>query len=265
MFASIMYHHAGEGEFGNPQDLLDRQCRYLRRRNIRTVWPGEPVRDGCCLCLVFDDATYDFYHFVWPLLMRHGLRAILAVPTAHIPHTTEASDGERLGLALSALTRATRPQTHAGFCTWPELERMRASGSVLLVPHGHIHAKVASVESFMGEASEACELLRRRTGHCPDAYVLPYGIAPPGGVERLRYELGVRHVFGIGAGKYGDWGDGQPTIARFPGDHQPDATALIDAIFPRRSLRYRLGVLRRHVTAGVLSRLGASKCFLANV
>ena len=246
MLAATMYHHAGDGPFSNPPELLDRQFAYIRKRGIRTVHAGEELVEGPHLCMVFDDAYYDFYHHVYPLLKKHGLKAVLGVPTDFVAEETDAEPGERLaiphGEALGGALRVRAP-----LCTWEEINEMTSprNGYVTVAAHGAAHKEFGAPGAFVADATRAKEAIEERTGRACQTLVSPYGARPQGCLAALENEYD--HLFGIGSEKYPDWPGAQGWMLRFPADDQNDATSLIDAIFPPRGWRYRLGRLKRRV------------------
>lgn len=77
-----MHHKVSAGRHGNSADMLDAHFAFVAR-NCRCVLPGEPLDPaGPNVCLTFDDGYFDFYAVVSPLLVKHGLRAVIAVPVS---------------------------------------------------------------------------------------------------------------------------------------------------------------------------------------
>ena len=55
--------------------MLDAHFAHISRQ-YRNVLPGEKLSVGALdVCLSFDDAYFDFYAIVFPLLKKHGLSA----------------------------------------------------------------------------------------------------------------------------------------------------------------------------------------------
>ena len=77
-----MHHKASAGRHGNSADMLDAHFAFVAR-NCRCVLHGEPLDPaGPNVCLAFDDGYFDFYAVVFPLLVKHRLRAVLAAPVS---------------------------------------------------------------------------------------------------------------------------------------------------------------------------------------
>ncbi len=77
--------------------------------------PAKPI------LLTFDDGKYSVYKYAAPLLVKHGMKATLAVIGSEIDAATEFPD--------------ERQTADAPFCTWDELKEMHDSGAVEIVSH----------------------------------------------------------------------------------------------------------------------------------
>ena len=247
MLASIMYHHAGSGPFSNSPELLERQFAGIARRGIRTVHPCDELADGPNLCLVFDDAYYDFYHHVYPRLKAHGVKAVLAVPTAFIVEKTDLSPESRLSFPHDqAMEDPDAARRRAPFCTWEEIRQMlrEGQGAIAVAAHGHAHELFAGDEPIAEDALRSQSIIERETGAACRSFVPAFGKLPD---RRDRLIPSFDHLFTIGGEKYEEWPDPPDEISRYPGDNQADPQSMIESLFPRRSLRYRLGAVRRRV------------------
>jgi len=197
----LMYHRAVPGRHGNAPAMLEAHLALVAREQ-HVVLPGEPLERGRLnVCLTFDDAYYDFYAVVFPLLRRHGLRALLAVVPTWVRERVAAPAEERL--ALGAEAAAARPDA-GGFCTWPELDEMGRSGCVTIAAHGLTHQPLDRPGvDLAAEVATPGELLRARLGQAVDSFVLPYGRCNR---RLLRFARDhYRHVFRIGAASNRGW------------------------------------------------------------
>ncbi|MCX6950922.1 MAG: hypothetical protein NTV51_01855, partial [Verrucomicrobia bacterium] len=114
----LMYHRARAGRHGNSPAMLDEHFAHLAKQH-RNVMPGEALSPGAVnVCLSFDDGYFDFHATVFPLLRKHGLRALLAIPPRVIVDGVEADVAIRAGLEIEA---AFADPAKGGFCTWGEL------------------------------------------------------------------------------------------------------------------------------------------------
>src|SRR5262245_17155084 len=132
----LMYHRAHAQKHGNSPDMLDQHFALLAKRTFN-VLPGEPLKPSRPnVCLSFDDAYFDFYSVVFPMLKKHGLRAVLAVTPGLIRENVETSTEDRQNLPSDVAF--SRPSL-GGFCVWRELEEMSRSGYVEMAAHGYTH------------------------------------------------------------------------------------------------------------------------------
>ena len=161
----FMYHRASAGRHGNDAAILDRHFALLARDHP-CVLPGEalPAR-RLSVCLTFDDAYVDFYATVHPLLQKHGLRALLAVPVAAIRDRHDAPLKARLALCASR-----RPDgASAAHCTWQELADMAATGVVAMAAHGYSHTALDRADADLdAEIVRPKAILAARTGSSVD-------------------------------------------------------------------------------------------------
>lgn len=196
-----MYHHASGGPFGNTAETLDAHFAWIAS-HCHCALPGEPLDDERLnVCPTFDDAYVDFYAVVYPLLRRHGLRSVLAVPTAAIRERTLLAMADRL---RACATRSTRLDADGGHCTWTELLEMAASGSVTLAAHGHHHVRLDRPEADLdGEIAQPKALLSARLGRAVDSYVLPFGRFDAAALACARQHY--RFVFRIGGADNAGW------------------------------------------------------------
>jgi peptidoglycan/xylan/chitin deacetylase (PgdA/CDA1 family) len=201
-----MYHQAREGPFGNSPRMLDEHFAQIAAKTVN-VLPGEKLaRDKLNVCLSFDDGYYDFWSVVFPLLRKHGLRAVLAVPPGYVRESVEASDEERA--CVSAETAFARPSL-GGFCVWAELEKMARSGHVEIAAHGYTHTRLdANDVDLNTEINMPQTLLSARLGQPVQTFVLPYGRFSAAALRQARTSY--RHVFRIGSASNQDW-DGSVT------------------------------------------------------
>ncbi len=199
---ALMYHRARAGRHGNAPAMLDAHFAYIAER-FRCVLPGEELVAGSLnVCLTFDDAYYDFYAMVFPLLRRHGLRAVLAVPVGAIHESASGSRAERL---------AAEPNLDGGcsncggFCTWGELQEMAASDQVMLASHGFTHRALLDENetSLHTEIVVSQALLSSRIGREVRSFVFPYGRFSPAALTCAQRNY--RHIFRIGGADNAGW------------------------------------------------------------
>lgn len=136
MLIVFMFHKVSE-----PTTLVEKFERFLiqLKSNYNLVLPGDKLSlFKQSICLTFDDAYFDFYYYVFPLLKKYQIKAVLAVPTAFILDHTDIKPKERFNITQKeAMTDKTYQK--APFCTWQELKEMADSGFVEIASHHHHH------------------------------------------------------------------------------------------------------------------------------
>lgn len=198
---TLMYHRAREGPFGNSPEMLDRHFAYLAT-HTRCVCPGDMLKPGALnVCLTFDDAYFDFYAVVFPLLKKHQLRALLAVPAAVVRDQCELSTAAR----LLAPADVNDPQPNdGGFCTWPELREMAESKFVTIAGHGFTHVRLDRTDvDLHTEITVSQTLLSSRLGRAVDSFVFPFGRFSNDAVRKVRQSY--RYLFRIGGADNDGW------------------------------------------------------------
>ena len=141
---AFLYHRAGAGKYANSPEMMERHFAWIAKR-YRTVWPGEALSPfRLDVCLTFDDATYDFYHYVFPLLKRYHLKALLAVPVYFIQESSDLSPTVRLSVPYSAAMKGDTFRTSVPFCTWAEIKEMVQSQHVQIASHSYYHLDMLS-------------------------------------------------------------------------------------------------------------------------
>ena len=157
------FHRVGIGKYAT--ELTKLRQTLLDLKNYPCLFPGEKLQRGCNICLTFDDATCDFYHFVFPLLKDLQMRALLAVPTAYILETTQTPWEKRLNFFDPFASKEH-------FCTWKEIDEMVESGHVQLASHTHTHPNLTELapEKMKEELAESAKILNH-----PATLIYPYG------------------------------------------------------------------------------------------
>jgi peptidoglycan/xylan/chitin deacetylase (PgdA/CDA1 family) len=119
-------------------------------KHFPIVIPGEPLPHAkVVVSLSFDDAYSDFYHIVYPLLLKHQIKAILAVPVSYIDKDS--------------------------YCTWQQLDEMAQSGLVAIASHSHTHANLNQSTHLHQEIVLSKQILEQKLNHKVNYFVYPYG------------------------------------------------------------------------------------------
>ncbi len=215
----LRYHRARAGRQGNPTRLLNAHFAHIAYCCANRM-PGEPLAPGVTnVCLNFDDGFYDFYALVYPLLVKHDLRALLAVAPHYIRDFVDAPPDERLSLDQEA---AFASPERGGFCTWSELEEMTASGHVTIAAHGNSRLRLDHPDVDLAAEIERPRItLMKRLSLPVQSFVFPDGKCSPRTLQFARQHY--RFVFGNGGAANRDWN--QPVLYRIDADEMPSPTA----------------------------------------
>lgn len=174
MLLALAYHRAGPGRYGNDLSLLKDHFAFIAT-NYPTALPGEPIRFPLTLCLTFDDATFDFYHLIYPLLKKYRLKAVLAVPTAFIPNAVALSSAARLRY-IKSLKIDTLSAPSPAFCSWDELKELSQSPLIEIASHSVHHVPLTAPQiSLSVELGSSKVALETALACCVTTFVYPYG------------------------------------------------------------------------------------------
>ncbi|MDP3291874.1 MAG: polysaccharide deacetylase family protein [Sulfuricurvum sp.] len=176
MFSVIMYHHINSDDLplSNSDTMMGAHLAYISE-HFTTLFPGDPITSDS-ICLTFDDAYYDFYHYVFPLLKKYKLKALLAVPSAYILEDTDIPPERRLSLKHHEIYKADNYKTYAPFCTYMELREMIQSGHVVVASHSMNHLNLSEKGADLeNEIFSSKVALEENLGVRVESFVLPYG------------------------------------------------------------------------------------------
>lgn len=201
-----MYHRVGEGKHANTYQTFVEHLENLAR--YRVVLPGEKLSlFQLSVCLTFDDATYDFYHYVFPLLKQFNMRAILGVPVRYIMESTNLCPEERLAVPYTLAMQDGFFDKKVPFCTWDEIKEMLASGHVHIASHSFMHANLTfPFVDLKREVVTSKEILEKRLGQPVSSFIYPFGK-----VNKAVHAYVKQHysyAFRIGSALNFGWGNG---------------------------------------------------------
>jgi peptidoglycan/xylan/chitin deacetylase (PgdA/CDA1 family) len=217
MLTVVMYHHINSDDLplSNADEMMKAHLKLISKR-FTTLFPGDAIIENS-ICLTFDDAYYDFYHYVFPLLKKYNLKALLAVPSAYILENTDIKAEERLSLKHHEIYEGENYRTFAPFCTYTELREMVHSGHVAIASHSMNHINLND---------EGCDLereifgskvaLEENLGFRVESFVLPYGKYNDEAVRLAREHYS--YVFRIGNALNHSWDGIGGVIYRIKGD-----------------------------------------------
>ena len=168
MLTCMMYHHINSDKYSNSLSMFSDHLTTILE-NYVPVLPGDTLAKNS-LCLTFDDAYFDFYYYVFPLLKKYDVKALLAVPSDFILDDTPALDKERLLFSHDQCFA-----NKISFCTYKELKEMSDSGLVKIASHSCSHANLTGIVDLNYEIAKSKSRLSKQLDITVDSFVLPYG------------------------------------------------------------------------------------------
>ena len=179
MLLALLYHKIGNGKYANPLPILESHFQWIAK-NYPTVLPGEKLSSGLNVCLTFDDAFFDFYHFIYPLLKKYGLKALLSVPTAYILESTTLSSKERFKKIPSFSDKISPIIPSPAFCTWEELKELNNLPLIQIASHSMHHYPLTSTQiDPEKELISSKQILELKLQTPIQTFVYPYGLFNP--------------------------------------------------------------------------------------
>ncbi|MCW9026647.1 MAG: polysaccharide deacetylase family protein [Thiovulaceae bacterium] len=215
MLISTLYHNINSDKYSNDYEVFEKHLEYIKK-NFNVVLPGDKLK-GKDICLTFDDGFYNFYEYVYPLLKKFDLKAILAVPTKYILDKTEIDKRERLNIlhdeTYSNIDRAP-------FCTYEELLEMSDSGYIKIASHSHSHVNLEKCNNLIEELELSKNLLESKLNINCDTFIFPFGKYNDEVVNEVKKRY--KYLFRIGNGINKNFGGIKGVIYRINADSLED-------------------------------------------
>ena len=205
---TLLYHRVGGGKHANSLETLDQHFAWISKR-FQTVLPGDATKGS--ICLTFDDASFDFYHFVFPLLKKYKMRALLGVVTRYVLEKSDLSAEERLSVPYTMAMQDGFFDTKAPFCTWEELREMVKSGLVEVASHSHMHCNLTfPFVDLNREVVQSREILEAKLPQTVSSFIYPFGKVN----ERVHTFVSTHYAFAfrIGNGANRGWSQKKPLM-----------------------------------------------------
>ncbi|MCG6939233.1 MAG: polysaccharide deacetylase family protein [Gammaproteobacteria bacterium] len=129
---------------------FEAQLRYLKNNNYKTVNADEleelakgGLKKGNEIALTFDDATWSFWVYAYPLLVKYNFQAILFAIPGIVPDIKRYNANLRdYWEERCKLEELQQRAEKLPLCTWDELVEMHRSGHVDIQSHSLNHARV---------------------------------------------------------------------------------------------------------------------------
>ena len=228
MLLSLMYHRVGIGpqidKYANSRTMLREHFLFLKER-YTIVLPGDPLpKRKLAVCLTFDDATFDFYHYIFPILKELNIRVLLGVPVHYILDATDKSVEERLSVPYTLMMQEGFYDQKVPFCTWEELDEMVSSGLVEVASHSYLHCNLTfNFVDLNREVVRSKEILEKNLAQPVSAFIYPFGK-----VTIPLHEYVAQHypyAFRIGSALNFGWGEGKKPLNRVSADNLANSAA----------------------------------------
>lgn len=166
----LLYHRVGVGarEIDLEVDTFDRHLAYLADRRA-AVTLDEALDGGGGVVVTVDDGYRDFHAHVLPLLVTHGVPALLYLATGLVGDGSEDGDTDE---ALS----------------WSQLSEAVSTGLVSVGSHTHGHVDLSRMSEAAAEEEmrRSKELIEDRLGVACRHLAYPWGVASPGAERAAR-------------------------------------------------------------------------------
>lgn len=171
---TLMFHRVNDASLHFSPQQFANYLDYLVK-HFPIVIPGQTLtHDPVGICLTFDDAYYDFYHDVYPLLKHYQIKALLAVPVKYITESSHVEPSIRLSVPYPQGMEPRYQHTNP-FCTWQELREMNNSGQVIITSHGFSHQNLAHQPDLQQEIVTSKAILEQKLNTPIHHFIYPYG------------------------------------------------------------------------------------------
>jgi len=175
MLLTFSYHRINSDKYSNTQKILQDHLTHIAK-NYKVVLPCDKLNPfKLNICLSFDDAFYDFYKYVFPLLKKLKIKAILAVPIKYILPSTLLTDDVRLNVSYKDAMKDDVYISKAPFCTWQEIKEMADSKLVEIASHSYNHVNLINSNNLDLEIIKSKEILEEKLKTEVSTFVYPMG------------------------------------------------------------------------------------------
>ncbi len=238
MLLVLMYHSIKE------IDIFQSYIKYISKK-YPIVIPGDILPSSqLSICLTFDDAYFDFYHYVYPLIQEENIRAVVGVPVKYILDETSIDIKTRLNVPYDEAMKNDTYIKKAPFCTWKELKEMVNSGSVKVASHStnHLNMTLTGVD-LDNELVASKKFIQQKLSQEINTFVYPYGKVN----RKVHYEASMhyKYLMRIGSALNKDWHNSNNMIYRVNGDSFMKDKGPKKLSFFKYYLKYLSNTIRR--------------------
>jgi len=238
MLLSLLFHRVLPSPIDPYTNSLEevKKLLLILKENYHLVLPGQKLSlTKTSICLTFDDAFYDFYHYLFPFLKEHQIQVVLGIVPRLTLHSTPLPSSKRLEkTSIEAFSQKIKPS----FCSWEELKEMTETPFVYPASHSLTHANLVTSSNPEEEIILSKQTLEKNLGRKIDTFLYPYGkfSQPLKKLVRMHYT----YQFRIGSSVNVSWNNPSHLLYRIPMDQK---TAL--KITPKHFLSWFIHTLRR--------------------
>jgi len=209
----MMYHHLNSDRCSNEYNMFEEHLKYISQ-NFTATFPMEKLPEKP-ICLIFDDGYYDFYTFIFPLLKKYNIKALLAVVPKYILDTCNTQEEKRLNYEHNELFNHYKNGT---FCSYEELKEMINSGLIQVVSHSYSHQNL--LENTIDLETELLQskiILENKLNISVESFVYPFGKYDQEILDETKKYY--KYAFRIGNGIHKDFNGVNGVIYRIDGDN----------------------------------------------
>lgn len=239
----LMFHRVVDVNQQFDANKFERYIQYLK--NTFTICDpfGPLTLKTLNICLSFDDAYCDFYFYVYPLLKRYNIKAILGVSTDYIMESTSLNSETRLSVPYPDGMHSTIWRDKVPFCTWQELKEMSDSGHVIMASHSASHPHLTDPNcDLKKEIIDSKNILEEKLQHPINSFIYPYG-----DYNRQVHKLVKQHYqwdLRIGSALNYDWPEKSPIYRIDAEKYWPQNEAFSEKSLRKMTMKYWLNRLR---------------------
>lgn len=154
-------------------DKFERHLRYLQN-TFNISLPGQTLLRKN-VCLTFENADVDFYNYIFPMLKKLNIPAVLAIPTGLIADSTNLAITSSLQFDL--LKTNNNDAQRVGLCTWEEIQKMLSSGLIYPGSNSLSYRNLTSI-NFSEIYKELCvskRMILTKLEKIAEIFIYPFG------------------------------------------------------------------------------------------
>lgn len=166
MLISLLYHKIKKQN----EKKIEKDFLFLSKK-YKILFPKETLsKSKLNICITFDDAYFDFYYIIFPILKKFKIKALLSVPSKYILNKTNIDPQIRLNVKNPFLNYKKAP-----FCTFYELKKMQDSGYVEIANHSYSHSNLIHSRDLEKEILFSKKILEKNLNKEISTFVYPFG------------------------------------------------------------------------------------------